>query len=80
MVQDMICVMCPNGCHLTATIAEDASVSVSGDQCDKGLAFVRRVLSVDGLRPSGRITSQGRGGYPVDMLAEVARLHRGGVS
>jgi hypothetical protein len=47
MSRDLICLMCPNGCHLIIDIQDERSVQLQGNLCEKGLDFVRTVLDVD---------------------------------
>jgi homoserine kinase type II len=47
MPRDLICLMCPNGCHLTIDVQGNQRVDLQGNLCEKGLDFVRTVLDVD---------------------------------
>ena len=50
--RDLICLMCPKGCHLTVDVRSDQAVELQGNLCDKGVDFVRAVLdSVDVTTP-----------------------------
>jgi CxxC motif-containing protein len=51
MSRDFMCLMCPNGCHLTTTLKADGAVEVLGNRCDKGLGFARTVLKMKGRNP-----------------------------
>ena len=74
MSKDFICLMCPNGCHLTTTFKSDGAVEVQGNRCDKGLAFARNVLKSEGLKPSGRLTSrEAKPSCPPATLKEIVK-------
>jgi homoserine kinase type II len=52
MSRDLICLMCPNGCHLTIDVRSDQPVELQGNLCDKGVDFVRAFLdSIDVTTP-----------------------------
>jgi homoserine kinase type II len=42
--RDLICLMCPNGCHLTIDSQGDQRIELQGNLCDKGVDFARAVL------------------------------------
>ena len=44
-VREFICVTCPVGCAIEANVEDDALVSIKGEACNRGLAFVREELS-----------------------------------
>jgi|WetSurMetagenome_2_1015567.scaffolds.fasta_scaffold161393_1 homoserine kinase type II len=44
MTRDLICLMCPNGCHLTIDVQDAERVELRGNLCDKGVDFARAVL------------------------------------
>jgi len=37
----LTCIECPNGCRLTLEVDNDHLISVSGNQCEKGEAYVK---------------------------------------
>ena len=41
----MTCIMCPNGCNLTAVKNKDGTVSVSGNLCPKGVTYATEELT-----------------------------------
>lgn len=43
--KDLICIVCPNGCRLHGTIAEDGELEVSGNRCVRGKAFAGTELT-----------------------------------
>lgn len=43
--KELICTVCPNGCHLTAEISEDGTVStVEGAKCNRGRDFAKQEI------------------------------------
>jgi CxxC motif-containing protein len=42
--REMICIMCPMGCHLTVT-QKDGEIEVSGNNCIRGENFAKEELS-----------------------------------
>ena len=36
---ELTCIVCPIGCRLTATRADDGSLNVSGNRCKRGVAY-----------------------------------------
>ena len=41
----LTCIMCPNGCSLTARLGDDGSVSVSGNLCPRGVKYATEELT-----------------------------------
>jgi len=37
--EELICIVCPNGCHLQVTINDDKTISVNGNRCPRGEKF-----------------------------------------
>ena len=37
--KELTCICCPVGCALTVTIADDSSVTVTGNRCPRGAAY-----------------------------------------
>ena len=54
MSRDLICLMCPNGCHLIIDSRNDRSVQLQGNLCEKGLDFAETVLDVDNVKTIAR--------------------------
>ena len=52
MKKDMICIICPRGCHLTCT-TDETSTSVTGNACPKGEAYAIAELT----HPTRTVTS-----------------------
>ena len=44
MSQELICITCPMGCHLSVEKAEGGELSVSGNRCPRGAAYAREEL------------------------------------
>lgn len=42
---EFVCIVCPNGCRLTAEKAADGSISVSGSRCPRGQRFAAAELT-----------------------------------
>ncbi len=53
MAQEIICLGCPNGCHLECTAKNDGTVEVTGNQCERGLDYGREEL----LEPKRVVTA-----------------------
>ncbi len=49
MPRDLICLMCPNGCHLIIDVQGD-QIELQGNLCDKGVDFARAVLDSVNVR------------------------------
>lgn len=45
MQRQLTCIVCPNGCRLTASRAETGEVTAAGGLCPKGEAFARAELT-----------------------------------
>ena len=46
MIQEMVCIVCPIGCHLKAEVNEKNEViSVTGNSCKRGEEYARRELT-----------------------------------
>jgi CxxC motif-containing protein len=45
MAQTIICLGCPNGCHLECTRKADGAFEVEGAQCDRGEVYAREELT-----------------------------------
>jgi homoserine kinase type II len=69
--RDLICLMCPNGCHLTIDVQDDQRVELQGNLCDKGVDFARFVLDSANVNTSIRGISAT---YTDDKLKEIAAL------
>ena len=72
MPRDFICLMCPNGCHLSRHSRSDGAVEIRGNQCDKGLAFARSVLKGAELGSGTRLVPGGpRAAHGAEELRQV---------
>lgn len=50
MKKEMICIVCPQGCHLEI---DDQSLEVEGNKCKRGIAYAKKEL----LNPTRMLTS-----------------------
>jgi CxxC motif-containing protein len=44
-IREFICVTCPVGCSIQATVEDDQLITVEGQACKRGIAFVQEELS-----------------------------------
>ncbi|MBN1399705.1 MAG: DUF1667 domain-containing protein [Anaerolineae bacterium] len=44
-IREFICVTCPVGCSIQATVEDDQLIAVEGQACKRGIAFVQEELS-----------------------------------
>ena len=44
MERELVCIVCPNGCHMTINDA-DGEITVSGNRCKRGESFAREELT-----------------------------------
>lgn len=44
MNRQMICISCPVGCHLTAVVDAEGNVTVTGNQCERGVTYGREEM------------------------------------
>ncbi len=59
MKQNLVCIVCPNGCELTAELTE-SGVTVVGNRCARGADFARAELTA----PMRTLTATVRTEYP----------------
>ena len=45
MLKSFVCIVCPNGCEITAELADGKLVSLCGALCDKGRDYVTREIT-----------------------------------
>lgn len=75
MKKTFTCIVCPAGCQITANIADGKVVSMTGNTCAKGLAYVTKEIE----NPSRLVTSTVKviGGevavVPVRTLNEIPK-------
>ncbi|MFA5449206.1 MAG: DUF1667 domain-containing protein [Clostridia bacterium] len=53
-MSELICIVCPNGCRLTATV-KDGKVSVIGNKCKKGITFAEEELTAPKRSVTGTV-------------------------
>lgn len=69
MPHDLICLACPNGCHLLTDERTDCLLSFEGHQCERGLDFARTFFSEQRIE----VTAGERTEVPSeDRLKEIA--------
>ncbi len=44
MKQQLICINCPRGCHLEVEIADGGEISVTGNNCPRGIAYATQEM------------------------------------
>jgi len=71
MIRDLICLMCPNGCHLVHDQQSDGTLQVKGNRCEKGLAFVKSVLQGEQLKTVKVVSAEARPRYDDAVLREI---------
>ena len=50
--REMICIMCPMGCHLTVTI-DGENIDVKGNSCNRGVVFAKEEVTCQSLQDNG---------------------------
>lgn len=53
VVKKFVCICCPIGCELTATVKDDGEISVTGNTCKRGAAYAVTELTA----PTRTVTS-----------------------
>lgn len=74
MTRDLICLMCPNGCHLTQDEQPGGILQIKGNRCDKGLAFARSVFQSDQQKTVRVLSAEDRPRYEDDVIKQIAAL------
>ncbi len=74
MTRDLICLMCPNGCHLISHEQPDGLLQVQGHRCDKGLAFAKSAFQSDLPQTVKVQSSEPRPRYSDEVLSEILSL------
>ena len=83
MLEEYTCIICPNGCHISADVIDNNIISIDGEKCKRGYEYVEQeltdpqrniassVLLVDGELPlvSVRLTNP----IPKNMIFEVMK-------
>lgn len=60
MKKSLICIVCPNGCRLSAELPDGGQVAVTGNTCPRGEAFALAELT----HPMRSLTTTVRTRYP----------------
>ena len=70
-MKELICIVCPNGCHLK--VDEENGYNVTGNKCERGAEYGKAEL----LHPMRMVTSTVRiEGAPCRRLPGIAAHHR----
>ncbi len=76
MSEELICITCPMGCHLTVDKQADGSLAVTGNRCPRGVKYAneellapRRVVSATASLAGAAACAENRHG-----LCDVSRL------
>jgi CxxC motif-containing protein len=43
-MKEIICLGCPNGCHIECTKKKDGEVEIAGEKCKRGVEYARQEL------------------------------------
>lgn len=81
-VRDLICVECPFGCRITVEIEKDKILSVSGNNCPRGKAYVesevicpKRILTSTARAENGEMVSvKTDKPVPKDKMFDVMKI------
>lgn len=69
MTRDVICLGCPNGCHLTMDGQQDREIRLQGHNCEKGADFAQTLLEGDRFGP---LLAEGAVAYDEAALGQIA--------
>lgn len=64
-MQEMICITCPIGCHLSIEKISDEELSVTGNKCQRGAQYAREEL----LSPKRVVTATCKLNHASDQVA-----------
>jgi CxxC motif-containing protein len=71
MSEELICITCPLGCHLTVDHSADGSLAINGNRCPRGVLYANEEL----LDPRRMVSATARIANPaLDDLTGIARL------
>ncbi len=72
MSEELICITCPMGCHLSIDRQSDGSLAVTGNRCPRGVKYASEEL----LAPKRMVsaTASVAGGGSRHGLGDIARL------
>ena len=75
-VTEMVCIVCPNGCHLKVSRDGD-TIDVQGAKCKRGIAFGTTELTVDTAFPDmPRLPVKTNGEIPKERLLDAMKIIR----
>ena len=74
-VKEMICIVCPNGCRMTASMEASGEVVVTGNGCVRGREFAEKEMinPVRSLSTTVRTDSKEFPVLPVRLSAEIPK-------
>lgn len=67
MIQELTCIVCPNGCTLRVEVLPDGGYAVTGNKCKRGVAFAKEELTA----PRRVVCSTVRTVYPAAPVLPV---------
>lgn len=72
---ELLCITCPTGCTLTADIAPDGSLTVTGNGCKRGIEFAHTELTAPtrSLTTTVRTTFAAAPALPVRTDGEIPK-------
>ena len=73
MKKQFTCIVCPNGCDITAEIENDQIVSVTGHTCPRGEQYVRQELTAPKRTIASSVLVEG-GVLPVTSVRLTAAI------
>ena len=73
--KEMICIVCPNGCRMTAQTDEQDDIEVTGNKCVRGKEFAMKEMTnpVRSLSTTVRTDSPELPVLPVRLSAEIPK-------
>lgn len=66
-MRELTCIRCPLGCQLTAAVAEDGSITVTGNTCPRGAEYARNELTDPRRMVTSTVRVAGRKGEMVSV-------------
>lgn len=66
-MREMTCIRCPLGCALTAAVADDGTITVTGNTCPRGAEYARNELT----NPRRMVTSTVRVAGKKNLMISV---------
>lgn len=72
-MQEMICITCPIGCHLSIEKISDEEILVTGNKCQRGAQYAREEL----LSPKRVVTATCRLKQPLNQTGTIGQAEAG---